>query len=136
MPFFIAILVLQRSLPNLEESHCHTRSDLSELNAASLFNLKGWVTVVTGGGTGLGLITAKSLAANGAKVYVTGRRADKLKDAEMTDSASGGSIVGLQMDCTDKQSIQQGIKAISEKEKFVNLLVSKLPLEACLMCFS
>lgn len=111
-------------------------ADLSELNAASLFNLKGWVTVVTGGGTGLGLITAKSLAANGAKVYVTGRRADKLKNAEMTDSASGGSIVGLQMDCTDKQSIQQGIKAISEKEKFVNLLVSKSPLEACLMCFS
>ncbi|CAK4034042.1 related to 3-oxoacyl-[acyl-carrier- ] reductase 1 [Lecanosticta acicola] len=99
-------------------------ADLSELSAQSLFNLKGWVTVVTGGGTGLGLITAKALAANGAKVYVTGRRAEKLKDAEMTDSASGGSIVGLQMDCTDKQSIQQGVRAISEKEKFVNLLVN------------
>lgn len=72
----------------------------------------------------MGLITAKALAANGAKVYVTGRRAEKLKDAELTDSASGGSIVGIQMDCTDKQSIQDGVKAIAAKEKFVNLLIN------------
>lgn len=55
-------------------------ADLKDLTAASLFDVKGWVAVVTGGGSGLGLITAKALAANGVKVYVTGRRADKLKD--------------------------------------------------------
>ena len=55
---------------------------------------------------------------------MTGRRAEKLKDAELTDSESGGSIIGLQMDCTDKQSIQEGVKAIAAKEKFVNLLVN------------
>lgn len=66
---------------------------LKELTTASLFNIKGWTTIVTGGGTGFGLITAKALAANGAKVYVTGRRAENLKDAELTDSESGGSII-------------------------------------------
>lgn len=55
-------------------------ADLKELTAASLFNISGWTAVVTGGGSGLGLITAKSLAANGVKVYITGRRVDKLKD--------------------------------------------------------
>lgn len=99
-------------------------ADLSELSAQSLFNIKGWTTVVTGGGTGLGLMTARALAANGAKVYITGRRLEKLKDAEMNDAASGGSIIGIQMDCTDKQSIQEGVKFISEKEKCVNLLVN------------
>lgn len=99
-------------------------SDLSHLASHSIFNVKGWTAVVTGGGTGLGLITAKALAANGAKVYVTGRRADKLKSAELTDSKSGGSILGLQMDVTDKDSIAAGVKVISSKEKHINLLVN------------
>lgn len=99
-------------------------SHLSELGVTSLFNTKGWVAVVTGGGTGLGLVTARSLAANGVKVYITGRRVEKLKDAELTDSVSGGSIVGFQMDCTDKESIEAGVQWIAEKEKYVNLLVN------------
>ncbi|CZT16861.1 related to dehydrogenases with different specificities (related to short-chain alcohol dehydrogenases) [Ramularia collo-cygni] len=97
-------------------------ADLSQFTVQNLFNIKGWVAVVTGGGTGLGLITAQALAANGAKVYITGRRAEKLKEAELDDATSGGSIRGIQMDCTDKQSIQEGVKAI--QEKFVNLLVN------------
>ncbi|KAK4553970.1 hypothetical protein LTR86_008811 [Recurvomyces mirabilis] len=99
-------------------------ADLKDLSAQSLFNVKGWVAVVTGGGTGLGLITAKALAANGVKVYITGRRVEKLKDAEMLDSSSGGSITGLQMDVTDKDSIKAGVKEISGKEKCVNLLIN------------
>ena len=99
-------------------------ADLAQLTVSSLFDIKGWVAVVTGGGTGLGLITAKSLAANGVKVYVTGRRVEKLKDAEMTDPSSGGSITAIQMDCTDKNSIKDVVKTISQSEKCVNLLVN------------
>ncbi|KAK5112348.1 hypothetical protein LTR62_004311 [Meristemomyces frigidus] len=99
-------------------------ADLKDLHASSLFNVKGQIAVVTGGGTGLGLITAKALAANGMKVYITGRRVEKLKDAEMQDSASGGSIVAIQMDVTDKDSIKAGVKHISEKEKCINFLVN------------
>lgn len=99
-------------------------ADLKDLTAQSLFNIKGWVAVVTGGGTGLGLITAKALAANGVKVYVTGRRAEKLKDAELQDSASGGAIIGVQMDITDKDSIKSVVRHISEKEIYLNLLVN------------
>lgn len=106
-------------------------ANLSDLSAQSLFNLKGWVTVVTGGGTGLGLMTARSLAANGAKVYITGRRAEKLKDAELQDSTTDGSIIGIQMDCTDKQSIQQGVKSIAKKEKYINLLVNNAGITSC-----
>jgi NADP-dependent 3-hydroxy acid dehydrogenase YdfG len=105
-----------------------------DLSAASLFNIKGWVAVVTGGGSGLGLVTAKALAANGVKVYVTGRRADKLKDAE-TQHPSGGSIVALQMDVTDKQSIQAGVDTIAKNEKFVNFLVNNAGVTSGRLCF-
>lgn len=73
---------------------------MSLINTASLFKIDGLVAVITGGGTGksilhmtcpflsltvysgIGLMMAKALAFNGAaKVYIIGRRADKLAEA-------------------------------------------------------
>jgi NAD(P)-dependent dehydrogenase (short-subunit alcohol dehydrogenase family) len=99
-------------------------AELKDLRTESLFNVKGWVAIVTGGGTGLGLMTANALAANGCKVYITGRRVEKLKNAELQDSTSGGSITAIQTDVTDRESIKSLVKTISEKEKCVNLLVN------------
>jgi citronellol/citronellal dehydrogenase len=43
---------------------------------------EGHVAIVTGGGSGIGLATARSLAELGAKVAICGRRPDKLAAAE------------------------------------------------------
>lgn len=98
-------------------------ADLKEFTAQSLFNVKGWTAIVTGGGTGLGLMTANALAANGVKVYITGRRLEPLQKAEKKDSNSGGQIIAVQLDVTDKDSIKQFAKDIAGKEKCINLLV-------------
>ena len=95
----------------------------TDYSVQSLFNIKGWTCIVTGGGTGLGLITANALASNGAKVYITGRRAEVLQQAE-TKHESGGSIVALPMDVTSKDSIKNAVEEVSSKEKCVNLLVN------------
>ncbi|KAG5956687.1 hypothetical protein E4U58_006465 [Claviceps cyperi] len=51
----------------------------SSYSAASLFSVKGLVAVITGGGSGLGAITAHALVANGAKaVYILGRKKEAL----------------------------------------------------------
>lgn len=113
-----------------------------EFAAASLFNLQGQVAVgaslapplhartssrslesVTGGGTGLGIMAARALAANGMRVYITGRRKEVLDKAVDESGAfeSGGSIVALQMDVTDRESILSGVKAIEQKEEFISL---------------
>ena len=47
----------------------------------NLTDVSGLVAVVTGGGTGLGLIVARALEANGARVFITGRRQEKLDEA-------------------------------------------------------
>ena len=101
-----------------------TMADHTALTVEKLFNIKGWVCIVTGGGTGLGLMTANTLAANGAKVYITGRRKEKLQSAQIEKTDSGGSITAIQLDVTDKQSILDLTKQIGEKEKYVNLLVN------------
>ena len=70
---------------------------------------------------------AKALAANGAKVYITGRRLDVLEETvknvstrELLGSA-GGSLVPIKMDVTDKASIAAVVKEIGAKEKWVNV---------------
>lgn len=72
-------------------------------------------------------MATKALAANGAKVYITGRREDVLK--KTAESAStpevlgdrGGSIVPLHMDVTSKESIQAAVKIVESQENYVNM---------------
>lgn len=98
-------------------------AETSDLRIESLFSVKGWVAVVTGGGTGLGLITAKALAENGARVYITGRRLEVLEAARAT-LPSGGEIIPMQMDVTSKESIKSVVAEIASRERCVNLLVN------------
>lgn len=51
------------------------------LQNSELFDVSDCVAVVTGGGTGMGLMMAKALEANGAKVYILGRRLAVLEAA-------------------------------------------------------
>lgn len=54
---------------------------MPELDASSLFSTEGLVAVVTGGGTGIGLMIATALEHNGATVYIMGRRLQVLETA-------------------------------------------------------
>ncbi|MDA7424753.1 SDR family NAD(P)-dependent oxidoreductase [Thalassococcus lentus] len=67
--------------------------------------LEGKHALVTGGGTGIGLAIAQSLAAQGAVVTITGRRAGPLEDA----AASSASLFPAVMDVTDEQAVCETI---------------------------
>ena len=63
-----------------------------ELKINKLFNVAGYTAVVTGGGTGIGLMITQALVSNGAKVYITGRREDALENV-VEKYSQGGKIV-------------------------------------------
>ncbi|KAK0446567.1 short-chain dehydrogenase [Desarmillaria tabescens] len=96
-----------------------------DLNMATVMSLSGRVGLVTGGGTGIGFIIAKAFAANGAKVYITGRRLNVLEEAAASVTGIPGSLVPLQMDVTDEESIKAGAKHIEEIDGKLNILVNK-----------
>lgn len=93
----------------------------SSLQMNKLYDLTGLVALVTGGGTGIGLMISKGFAANGAKVYITGRRKEVL---DIVANASNGTIIPLSMDATDKSSILKARDIIAEKEGRLHILVN------------
>lgn len=98
----------------------------SELNRNCLFNLKGRIALVTGGGTGIGLMITQALAANGAKVYITGRTGEKLdRVVETYGKDIEGEIVALKgFDVTSKEHISKLVKEIESREKCLCILVN------------
>ena len=68
-------------------------------------SLSGKHALVTGGGTGIGLAIAQALAAQGATVTITGRRADVL------EAVAEGGLFAQQMDVADEASVVTGTAA-------------------------
>ena len=50
-----------------------------------LFSVRGKVALVTGGSRGLGEMIARAYVENGAKVYITARRADACEAGRVVD---------------------------------------------------
>ena len=68
---------------------------------------------------------SQALVANGAKVYVTGRRKEKLESAIKQHGSGAGSMHALPGDINDKSDIQRLVKELESKEpKGVHLLVN------------
>ncbi|KAJ0314951.1 hypothetical protein COL5a_012156 [Colletotrichum fioriniae] len=92
------------------------------LNAADLFGVKGLIAVVTGGGTGIGLMIAQGLEANGAIVYIIGRRKEALEQAAKT--AKNSNIRTIQGDITSKIDLERAVAEIKEAHGYVNVVIA------------
>lgn len=64
-----------------------------DLKINKLFDVSNFTAVVTGGGSGIGLMITQALASNGAKAYITGRRENALKTVVDKYSTGPGKIV-------------------------------------------
>lgn len=68
-------------------------ADAANFDRSKLFDVSHVTAVVTGGATGIGLMITQALVANGAKVYITGRRQKALENAAKTYNTGPGQIV-------------------------------------------
>lgn len=74
--------------------------------------LSGKTALVTGGTSGIGLATAQRLAAEGAHVFVTGRRQSGVDDAV---ASIGDSATGVRGDVSDPADLDRLAAAIAER---------------------
>ncbi|KAF2398930.1 dehydrogenase with different specificitie, partial [Trichodelitschia bisporula] len=93
------------------------------LQASSLFRVDSCVALITGGGTGIGLMMARALAANGAaKVYIAGRRLEVLEKAA-AETEPAGVVVPLVCDVASQESIVGMAEHIRSETGYLNLVV-------------
>ncbi|KIK98985.1 hypothetical protein PAXRUDRAFT_610696 [Paxillus rubicundulus Ve08.2h10] len=90
---------------------------------AFLFGVEGQIAVVTGGGTGIGLMISTALENNGATVYIIGRRLDVLEKAASQHSRHG-RIIPLQGDITSRDSLLSVAQTLKTRHGYIDLLVN------------
>ncbi|KAI5887559.1 NAD(P)-binding protein [Schizophyllum commune H4-8] len=95
----------------------------SDLRASALFDMTDRVALVTGGGTGIGLMIAQGLAANGAKVYIGGRR-KAVVEKSAQEFRGRGKLIPLLLDVTDKSSIIAAKDLIASTDSYLDVLVN------------
>lgn len=85
------------------------------------FRLDGQLALVTGGGTGLGLAMSEALVAAGARVVMTGRREEPLKQA---CEAIGAAAAYVQHDVNDLPSIPPFAQQVEERFGPLDILIN------------
>ncbi|MCA0458173.1 MAG: SDR family oxidoreductase [Chloroflexi bacterium] len=78
-------------------------------------SVKGKVALITGGGSGLGEAAARVLAREGAKVAITGRTLDELKEVAEDIKEQGGEAIAVKADISKPESIQKAIEKVVDQ---------------------
>ena len=87
-------------------------------------NLDGHVAVVTGSAMGMGKVTAKELASRGAAVACWDIVGDKAMEPAEEIKAAGQKAIGIQVDVTGMNQVQQAAQQTVEALGAVDILVN------------
>lgn len=91
--------------------------------------LKGKLVFITGASSGIGAATALAFAAEGARLLLAARRADKLAEIAAGALDSGAEAVHtISLDVRDRKAVQQAIDALPAEWAAIDILVNNAGL--------
>ncbi len=109
------------------------RTASMEAEEEHMSKLNGKVAVVTGGTSGIGLAIAKRFLAEGAFVFITGRRQTELDRAK---AALGNNVIAVQGDVSKVEDLDRLYEAVRDAKGTLDIVVANagivenLPIEA------
>jgi len=88
-----------------------------------LFGVAGKTALVTGGARGIGLMIARAFVENGAKVYISSRKADVCESvaAELSQS---GECIAIAGDLSQPADVERVASEIAAREQELHILVN------------
>ncbi|MEZ5558034.1 MAG: SDR family oxidoreductase [Pseudomonadales bacterium] len=90
-----------------------------------LFSIEGKIALVTGGSRGIGEMIAAGFLANGAKVYISSRKADACDaTAERLMARFGGECVSIPANLSDLAGIDALTAELGRREQRLDILVN------------
>ena len=90
-----------------------------------LFSVAGKTVLVTGGSRGIGEMIAAGFLANGAKVYLSARKADRcIATADRLAREHGGQCVALPADLSQVEGVNALAAALAAREARLDVLVN------------
>ncbi|MEO7128008.1 MAG: SDR family oxidoreductase [Rhodoferax sp.] len=93
------------------------------MNTNDLFSLKGRVALITGGSRGIGRMIAAGFLAQGARVYISARKAQAC-DQTASELSSMGPCVSLPADVSTVEGAHALVAAYSKHERALDILVN------------
>ncbi|MBL8491009.1 MAG: SDR family oxidoreductase [Rhodocyclaceae bacterium] len=94
------------------------------MSVKQLFDLTGKVALITGGSRGLGLQMAEALGEMGAKVAITARKADELKEAEAHLTSLGIQVMTVVNDLSKFDQIPGMVDQVLAHYGTIDILVN------------
>lgn len=108
-------------------THFYVRPSQYNMSSA-LFDMTGYHCLITGAGSGIGAMIAETYHAQGATIYLVGRRVEKLqetKSAILADNSTGkGDIIILDGDVSTRQGIESLVSSYEKHTSHMDVLVS------------
>ena len=91
----------------------------------NLFSIKGKVALVTGGSRGIGEMIAAGFLAQGAKVYISSRKAEACQaTAQRLMAAHGGECFAIPADLSRLEGVTALAQALAARESQLDILVN------------
>lgn len=94
------------------------------MKVQQLFDLTGRVAVVTGGSRGLGRQIAEALAEAGARLAITARKEEELKQAAAELNGQGYECVPVRCDVSKEEDVDAAVAAVLRHYGKIDILVN------------
>ena len=90
----------------------------------SAISLRNRSVIITGGSRGLGLVLARELIREGARVAICARDPEELERAAADLEERGGEVVALVCDVTDQRQVEAMVRTVRERFGGVDVLIN------------
>jgi len=88
------------------------------------FSFQRRIVLITGGSRGLGLLMARQLARERARLVLLARNVEKLRKAESELAAQGATVLGIRCDIRKREQVDHAIQRVRDELGQIDVLIN------------